>query len=73
MKKLVTFRLDPGLLDQVRLKAQAENRSLTNYVETVLKRSVDGAGPQIASHARIARPTIKTPTDRPNMAKRTGL
>ena len=41
MKKLVTFRFDPDLLEKVRRTAEAENRTLTNYVETVLKRAVD--------------------------------
>jgi len=45
VKKLVTFRFDPDLLDRVRQTAQAENRTLTNFVETVLKRSVDSADP----------------------------
>ncbi len=36
MKKLVTFRLDADLLDRVKKTAQAENRTLTNFVETVL-------------------------------------
>ena len=46
MKKLVTFRFDPDLLERVRETARAENRTLTNFVETVLKRSVDPAYPR---------------------------
>ncbi len=49
MKKLVTFRLDPDLLEEARRSAQAENRTLTNFVETVLKRSMDPSGPGVAS------------------------
>jgi predicted transcriptional regulator len=41
MKQLVTFRLDAELLERVRKMAQAENRTLTNFVETVLKRSFE--------------------------------
>jgi predicted HicB family RNase H-like nuclease len=41
MKQLVTFRLDAELLERVRRMAQAENRTLTNFVETVLKRSFE--------------------------------
>jgi hypothetical protein len=41
VKKLVSFRFDPDLLDKARRSAEAENRSLTNFVETVLKRSID--------------------------------
>jgi len=37
MKKLVTFRIDSALLDAARRAAEAENRTLTNFVETVLK------------------------------------
>jgi hypothetical protein len=43
LKKLVTFRLDPDLLAQAQTIAQQENRTLTNFVETVLKRAIDGA------------------------------
>jgi hypothetical protein len=42
LKQLVTFRLDPGLLAKARDSAQRENRTLTNFVETVLKQAVDG-------------------------------
>lgn len=41
MKKLVTFRLDPDLLERARRVARSENRSLTNFVETVLMRSIE--------------------------------
>jgi hypothetical protein len=37
----VTFRFDPNLLEKVRLRAEAENRTLTNFVETVLKRVLE--------------------------------
>ena len=37
MKKAVTFRIDRDLLDMARRSAAAENRSLTNFIETVLK------------------------------------
>lgn len=49
MKQVVTFRLDPGLLAKARHSAQRENRTLTNFVETLLKQAVDdpasGSGP----------------------------
>jgi hypothetical protein len=41
MKKPVTFRIEQGLLEQARHSAQAENRTLTNFVETLLKAKVD--------------------------------
>jgi hypothetical protein len=42
VKQVVTFRLDPGLLAKARHFAQRENRTLTNFVETLLKQAVDG-------------------------------
>ncbi len=41
LKKLVTFRLDLELLVRAKRAAEAENRTLTNYVETTLKRSLE--------------------------------
>ena len=43
MKQLVTFRFDAELLAKARHSAQRENRTLTNFVETVLKQAVDEA------------------------------
>jgi hypothetical protein len=42
LKKLVTFRLDTELLARAKGKADLENRTLTNFVETVLKKAVEG-------------------------------
>ena len=42
LKQVVTFRLDPGLLAKARYSAQRENRTLTNFVETLLKQAVEG-------------------------------
>jgi len=41
LKTVVTFRLDPAVLDGARRKARLENRTLTNFVETVLKTAVE--------------------------------
>lgn len=41
MKKPVTFRIDQELLETARKKAQSENRTLTNFVETLLKMQVE--------------------------------
>jgi hypothetical protein len=38
MKQPITFRLEPSLLAEAREQALRENRSLTNYIETALKR-----------------------------------
>lgn len=51
MKKPVTFRIDQELLDKARKTAQAENRTLTNFVETLLKRRVE---PRVPSGAQAA-------------------
>jgi predicted HicB family RNase H-like nuclease len=51
LKKLVTFRLDPELLAKAKVTARQENRTLTNFVETVLKQALGGDRPQDGSHA----------------------
>ena len=40
MRKPMTIRLDPGVLEQARKHAAAENRTLTNYIETLLRRDL---------------------------------
>jgi hypothetical protein len=60
MKKLVTFRLDGGLLEMARWAAAADNRTLTNFVETALlarigQASARGGSPRSeAGHAEAA-------------------
>ena len=68
LKKLVTFRLDPDLLAKAKGKADLENRTLTNFVETVLKHAVDGHLPG-DEHAAQTRPSHRP---RPRGAHRTG-
>jgi len=41
MKKPISFRLEEDLLIRLNEKAKKQNRSLTNLVETVLKRFLD--------------------------------
>jgi hypothetical protein len=59
MKKPVTFRFDNDLLERARRRASAENRSLTNFVETALLRvlgqSRDGPIPSARPSARAKR------------------
>jgi hypothetical protein len=43
-KTPITLRVDPALLAAARGQAQAENRTLTNYIETVLKERLDQDG-----------------------------
>ena len=40
MKVQTAFRLDKGLLEQLKEKAKAEKRSLNNYVEYVLSKVI---------------------------------
>jgi hypothetical protein len=42
MKKLVTFRFDADVLAHARRLADRENRTLTNFIETILKQALDG-------------------------------
>jgi hypothetical protein len=44
MKQAVTFRIDPDLLAAARQCASRENRTLTNFVETVLKQHIVDVG-----------------------------
>lgn len=37
MKTAITVRLDPDLLEAVRVGAERENRTLTNFIATALK------------------------------------
>jgi|EndMetStandDraft_7_1072992.scaffolds.fasta_scaffold769151_2 hypothetical protein len=37
MKTAITVRLDPDLLEAVRMGAERENRTLTNFVATALR------------------------------------
>lgn len=41
MKIQTAFRLDKNLLEALKIKAKAENRSLSNYIEYILYKVVD--------------------------------
>ena len=48
----MSFRLDPDLKDKLRTLAEADKRSLTNYIEVVLERHVaDMRGERKVHHA----------------------
>lgn len=78
MRQLLTIRIDPDVLEAARDRAVDENRTLTNYIETVLRLDlglmVMGAprrlatvmqpAPAVAANASLAR------TARPRPAKR---
>ena len=40
MKKPITVRIEERLLGEARQRARDENRSLTNYIETLLRRGI---------------------------------
>ncbi len=40
MRKPITMRFDPDLLAKAKLKAAWENRTLTNFIETVIRERV---------------------------------
>jgi hypothetical protein len=40
MRQSMTIRLDPSVIEAAKGRAQTENRTLTNYIETVLRRDL---------------------------------
>ena len=44
MKETISFKLDPSIKDAILKLAQKENRSLSNYVVTVLMRHLEIKG-----------------------------
>ena len=45
MRKTITMRFDPDLLAKARQQAARENRTLTNFIETVVRQRVADPGP----------------------------
>jgi predicted DNA-binding protein len=41
-KKVFSLRLDDATLEKLRLLAEKENRTPSNYVETIIKKHLDG-------------------------------
>ena len=44
-KRPITIRVDPTLLAAVRHRAREENRTLTNFIETILRQRVAAFSP----------------------------
>ena len=44
VRKSITMRFDPDLLAKARLQAARENRTLTNFIETVVRQRVADLG-----------------------------
>ena len=42
MKHPITLRIDPDLLAQAKRTAASENRTLTNFIETLMKQRLNG-------------------------------
>ena len=58
MRKSITMRFDPDLLAKARLEAVRENRTLTNFIEMVVRQRVANASPTPGpSKAAEASPT----------------
>lgn len=62
MKKLVNFRLDEELIEQMNKVAELENRSLTNMVETAMKNYCQTKLPPQAVKVRGAKKKTKNST-----------
>ncbi len=61
MKQPVTFRLDAELLLAARVCARRENRSLTNFVETILKHHIANAhGSSETSVTAVQKAALQT-------------
>ena len=58
MRQSVTMRLDPRVLKAARRKASSDNRTLTNYVETLMRRDL-GMSPTEPAFQVIAPPDIR--------------
>lgn len=55
MRESVTLRLDPEVIKVAKRRAQADNRTFTNYIETLMIRDLRGA----AALEVIAPPDIR--------------
>ncbi|MCC7046289.1 MAG: hypothetical protein IT562_06215 [Alphaproteobacteria bacterium] len=59
MRESMTIRMNPGVLDAAKKRARTENRTLTNYIETVLRRELRLTA-EDASLEVIAPPDIRS-------------
>jgi len=46
MRKSMTIRLDPMVLEEGRRRASSQNRTLTNYIETLMRRDLQLTEPE---------------------------
>ncbi|MBI0539469.1 hypothetical protein D9599_28540 [Roseomonas sp. KE2513] len=68
IKTPITVRIETGLLAEMRQRAREENRTLTNFIETVLRQRISGPPPH--SPASVQRNSAQTsrPKDKPTHA-----
>ena len=50
MRQSITMRLDPEILNAARIKASDDNRTLTNYIETLMRKDLQ---------IKVLEPTIE--------------
>jgi hypothetical protein len=55
VKKPITVRIDPALLEQVRLGAARDNRSITNFIETALRERLNIGSPDRSGELLYSR------------------
>ena len=66
MKTPITVRVDSELLADARRCAREENRTLTNFIETVLRQRVVDSGAKAAT--RVRRPSAVEHRSKPTHA-----
>jgi hypothetical protein len=54
VKKPITLRIDPELLEQIKRNAARDNRSVTNFIETALRQQLSGSRSRQAAASRGA-------------------
>jgi hypothetical protein len=62
LKTPITVRIDPLLLEQVRLNAERDNRSVTNYIETALRQLLAKTSTEHRRRSRQPRATNNSRT-----------
>jgi hypothetical protein len=61
-KTPITVRMDPALLEQVRLDAARDNRSLTNFIETALRQRLADSSARRSRKSATSRTMTETAT-----------
>jgi hypothetical protein len=56
MRKSMTIRLALDVLEVAKVRAKSENRTLTNYIETLIRKDIAGSGTTAALDDRADAP-----------------